>query len=214
MIPDPTARFVPPNYAEVMTLTRESSGFFDDLTTTFANLLNYLFTADTLRSGRPPAMGPQFHFRFNVNTTARVYTIYPMQLLWAVSQDQWIDELPIYVDVEMEAATRGELAAEGHQRIVRRIVEGPFLRYFEAARDTLVAAVGDQPENWPEPWNFARVLRNAFAHGGIHFSNPRVTPVRWRSIEFGPADHGTDPLFPPIGLGDLVDLYVELDHAL
>lgn len=214
MIPNPTAKFVPAEYADVIALVRADSRCFDDLVTTLANLLAYLFTAGTIRSGVPPAITPQFPFTMNSNTTEREYTIFPMQLLWALSQDQWPEELDIYVDVEMQRTIRGELLDEGHQRIVRRSVGGSFVRYFEASKPTLIELAGNQHEGWPEPWNFARVLRNAFAHGGIHFNNPNATPVRWRSIEFGPEDNGADPLFPPIGLGDLVDLYLELDDAL
>lgn len=214
MTPDPTAKFIPANYADVITLARGDNRCFDDLVTTLANLLTYLFTADTIRSGVPPAIAPQFPFTMNSNTTEREYTIFPMQLLWTLSQDQWIEELDIYVDVEMERTTKGALVNVGHQRIVRRSVGGSFVRYFESSKPTLIAVAREHPQDWPEPWDFARVLRNAFAHGGIHFENLNATPVRWRSIEFGPQDNGTDPLFPPVGLGDLVDLYLELDDAL
>lgn len=214
MIPDPTAKFIPANYTEGVTLVRGVNTCFDDLITTLANLLAYLFTADTIRSGVPPAIAPQFPFTFNSNTTEREYTIFPMQLMWAMSQDESIETLDIYVDVEMERTTRGELVNEGHQRIVRRSIGGSFIRYFEASKPGLIALAGEHPRDWPEPWNFARVLRNAFAHEGIHFENPNAAPVRWRSIEFGPQDNGTDPLFPLVGLRDLVDLYLELDDAV
>ena len=214
MIPNPNLKFTPDNYTDRISLVRGEDKCFDDLVTTLANLMAYLYMADTIRFGVPPAIAPQFPFTMNSNTTDREYTIFPLQPVWAISQAQWIDTLEVYVDVEMERTTRGKLHSEGHQRIVRRSIGASFLRYFEAFKPTVTAIAGNQPTDWPEPWNFARILRNAFAHGGIHFDNPNATPVSWRSIEFGPQDNGSDPLFPHVGLGDLVDLYLELDDAI
>ena len=199
MISNPHLKFIPESYTECITLAREKDNCFDDLITTLANLLAYLFVADTIRSGVPPAIAPQFPFTMNANTSEREYTIFPAHLVWAISQDEWIEALEIYVDVEIERTTKGELSNEGHQRIVRRNIGSSFIRYFEAFKPTIKAAAGDDPRDWPEPWNFARILRNAFAHGGIHFDNPSAASVRWRSIEFGPEHNGIDPLFPHIG---------------
>jgi hypothetical protein len=214
MIPNPNLRFVPDSYVDRMTLVRSDQNCFDDLVVTLANLTTYMFTADTIRSGVPPTIGPNFPFTINANTTEREYTFFPMQLVWAISHDQWVESLDIYVDVDMERTTRGELRNEGHQEVVRRNIGSSFIRYFETSRPTVISLAGSQPNDWPEPWDFARILRNAFAHGGIHFDNPSAAPVTWRSIQFGPDDNGTDPLFPYVGLGDLVDLYIELDNAL
>ena len=49
----PTATFIPATL-EVVKLVRGDDRCFDDLVTTVANLLTYLFTADTIRSGAPP----------------------------------------------------------------------------------------------------------------------------------------------------------------
>lgn len=214
MFLNPSLRFVPDDYEDLLILVRGERRCFDDLVATLSSVLAYMFMADTARNGVLPQIAPQFPFTMNSNTTAREYTLFPMHLIWAISQDEWIDRLELYVDVAIDREVRGELRNEGHQRIVGRTIASSFVRYYEAHKPEVVELAGDHPSDWPEPWNFARILRNAFAHGGIHFLSPDSSAVRWRTIEFGPEDNGVDPLFPHVGFGDLVDLYLELDQAL
>ena len=68
--------------------------------------------------------------------------------------------------------------------------------------------------NWPPTLNFARVVRNAIAHGKINIRNPNAPPVTWRGLTYSYADSGKDVITQDFGLGDLVGLMLDANDEL
>jgi Cu/Ag efflux protein CusF len=67
---------------------------------------------------------------------------------------------------------------------------------------------------WPAVWNFARVVRNAMAHGGkISILNKDAKPVTWKGLTYSYADNGRDILRNDLWPGDFFDLIQEMDAA-
>jgi hypothetical protein len=57
----------------------------------------------------------------------------------------------------------------------------------------------------------ASVIRNACAHGQIHFRNPSAPPVSWR---YGPADNGRKVRGSDVKLGEVLALMFKANDAL
>jgi hypothetical protein len=62
-------------------------------------------------------------------------------------------------------------------------LQGMFVLYYERGKVEVRAKYGSEPNtDWPSVWNFARIVRNACAHNGLHFEKPTMAPVRWRTL--------------------------------
>jgi hypothetical protein len=93
------------------------------------------------------------------------------------------------------------------------VIGAVFLMFFERYNEWLKSNCGD-PVNWPEPLNFCRIVRNAVAHGGIHFDNARAPTVAWRGLSYGPAQNGRQIIGADILAGDLLGLMFEANDQL
>jgi hypothetical protein len=86
--------------------------------------------------------------------------------------------------------------------------------YFERYKADIRRQYGSASE-WPAVWNFARVVRNAMAHGGrisiIRADDPIST---WKGLTYTIADNERDILLRDLWPGDLFDLIQEMDEAL
>lgn len=86
--------------------------------------------------------------------------------------------------------------------------------YFERHRQIIASRFGPI-KSWPPVWNFARVVRNAMAHGGkISILHPDDPPGHWRGAHYTIADNGRDILARDLWPGDLFDLIIEMDSYL
>lgn len=86
--------------------------------------------------------------------------------------------------------------------------------YFERHRSIIASRFGPV-KNWPPVWNFARVVRNAMAHGGkVSILNANDPPGRWKGAHYTINDNGRDILALDLWPGDLFDLIIEMDSYL
>lgn len=86
--------------------------------------------------------------------------------------------------------------------------------YFERYKKEIRAKYG-AIQNWPPVWNFARVVRNAMAHGGrISIEKSSEPSVSWKGLTYGFDDNGRDILCQDLWPGDLFDLVREQDKHL
>jgi hypothetical protein len=100
-------------------------------------------------------------------------------------------------------------------RIHSGLLEAAFVRYFESQRDAVAAKFGTDSRKWPAEWNFARVVRNACAHGGVlSFDNPKADPVAWRNLRYSPADNGRKIVFVDLSPVEFILLFEDLDRLL
>ncbi len=96
-----------------------------------------------------------------------------------------------------------------------RIIAGLFIGYFERLLPSVEARYGTSSASWPAVWDFARVVRNAFAHGGVvNFTNPRANPVAWRGCTLSPADNGKQLFYRYLAFAEIVQLLTDLDAAV
>jgi hypothetical protein len=94
------------------------------------------------------------------------------------------------------------------------MIESAFVRYFESLRPTIEANHTADPQQWPSALNFARVVRNAFAHGGqITFRSLTAPGVSWRSLTYTPADNGRQILYQDMTAVEIILLMQDMDSA-
>jgi len=64
-------------------------------------------------------------------------------------------------------------------------------------------------------WNFGRIVRNAFVHGGkIDFKNKRAKPVSWRNLSYSPADNGRQIIFQDLTAVEIIILMEDMDATV
>ena len=97
----------------------------------------------------------------------------------------------------------------------RRLLEIAFVHFFESIRGKVEMTYKKDGSTWPMILNFARVIRNAFAHGGrIHFDSQRAQPVIWKSLTYSPGNEGRRILFKDMGIGDIFKLMEDVDSEV
>jgi hypothetical protein len=74
---------------------------------------------------------------------------------------------------------------------------------------------GKEVESWPNVWNFARLVRNAFSHGGrIKISNPKTPKIIWRELEYDYFSNGKSIMYSDLTAVELIFLMIEMDSHL
>lgn len=129
-------------------------------------------------------------------------------------------EVPDIIDVGLIALedAQSDLVGEatttsGFNHVLGHLVKPVFLAFFERYNVWLTENLGDAV-NWPATLNFARVVRNAIAHGSINIRTPSTPPVVWRGLSYSHADSGRDIFSSDIGPTDLIGLMIEADWEL
>ncbi len=105
---------------------------------------------------------------------------------------------------------------EGHGATTLSAITPIYVDFFEKYRSWIRAKFDGDPYTWPEPFNFARVLRNFISHhaGRVHFDNPNAKPVSWHKLQYSPADDGKKVVAADIDIGDLIILMFEFSDEL
>lgn len=99
--------------------------------------------------------------------------------------------------------------------IRKRIIESVFTNFYESQKDCAKAKWG-KTNQWDSIWQFAWLVRNAFAHRGkINWKDRSISSVSWKNVFYQYLhDNNREIIFNEIGEGDLIILIDELDNAL
>ena len=106
-----------------------------------------------------------------------------------------------------------KLHTGGLDSVMNHIIAPIYLSFFERYNEWLTANYGDGV-NWPPTLNFARVIRNAAAHGMINIRNPGAPSVTWRGFTIGPADSGRRVIGADMKTGEILGLMFDLNDEL
>lgn len=105
------------------------------------------------------------------------------------------------------------VSTNGLQTVIMAVGQPIFLMFFERYNVWLNDNLGDAV-NWPMTLNFARVVRNAIAHGKINIRAKSAPAVTWKGLSYSHADSGRTIIGTDLNLGDLVGLMIECDEEL
>lgn len=138
--------------------------------------------------------------------------IYPSNLL-----DQFFNNLvwPKQIRFDEESITiepSARLNLSLYERPLYAFSQTMFVNYFERHRPEIERIYGNDTNNWPNEWDFARVVRNSVSHNGcVNFRNLSASPVSWRGLTYSPSENGRKVLFDDLWFGDLIYLMMDMD---
>jgi hypothetical protein len=105
--------------------------------------------------------------------------------------------------------------SSGFKIAIDQSVAAFFGEFYAAYKAWLDKNISTDPYQWPSVLNFARVIRNSCAHGGIIcFDNPSAKSVKWHNLEYSPSDNGRPVLFNDMAVGDFIVLMFEMSQEL
>jgi len=103
------------------------------------------------------------------------------------------------------------------RELVSRIIGSSFTSYFESERTRIRQRYGSDASKWPDVLNYARHVRNGFAHGGsFDIRNPNAPRVAWGIWTLGPQENGDPVLFGGKSMlpADIIWLMKDIDSSL
>lgn len=98
------------------------------------------------------------------------------------------------------------------QLLMGSLYEHAFIAYFAKSEDDIVNAHGSDRQRWPSVLNFGRVVRNAFAHGGV-INIEGTLGASWAGLSYSAADNGRRVIYNDLSAADLTLLMLEMDTA-
>jgi hypothetical protein len=122
-------------------------------------------------------------------------------------------EIGVIAQLSQPDPRTGTISTSGVQLVLQRHNAAAFLAFFERYNDWLTANLG-KATNWPMTLNFARVVRNSAAHGGINIRDPRSPPVSYRCFQYSHADNGRNLFEEDITLCEMIALLLDVDTEL
>jgi hypothetical protein len=138
----------------------------------------------------------------------------PHDTLHAIVQNSWPKTLSLD-----ERPNSGKPARSykitGLHGLRASLIQSLFLHYYETVKSQVEGKYGDDPRRWPSVWDFGRIVRNAFSHGGeIYFTNQKSQAVSWRSLTYGPADNGRAIVYQDVTPVEIILLMDEMDSVV
>lgn len=136
-------------------------------------------------------------------------------LLETALAGQPIKVLPLEIITEPLTQMRNSVSTPAFQEIITNAISPIFVSYYENQKPWLEANVSNDTYQWPQEWNFARIVRNAASHSGtLDWRNPKAKSISWHHITYSAADKGRRIVGGDLILGDLLLLMLEMDRAL
>lgn len=103
----------------------------------------------------------------------------------------------------------------GFKDVILNVVSPIFVNFYENSKPFLETTFGSNPAQWPELWNFARVVRNACSHGGkLSITNAKSRQVAWHHLMYEKSMNGQQIVGGDLAFGDLLVLMFELSDDL
>lgn len=89
------------------------------------------------------------------------------------------------------------------------LYEHAFITYV-AVNESAMRMKHGPKKNWPSSLNFGRIVRNAFAHGGVLNIADDVSGD-WGGIHYSKSENGRRVLYNDLSTADLTILMLEMD---
>ena len=197
--------------------TQAKHRFFDEIALFLLTLSSSLVTAEVLRTGGQSkvASDPLYYLQFESCSLFEKLTWYPQEGMISLASNGWPKTISLHESLIHPRAPVFALSSSEAKSLHSVALQSCFLRYFEAYRQEIEAKYGTDPWAWPMPWNFARVLRNACAHGGVlTFQNASSKAVTWRTLTYSPTEQGRQIIFRDMNFVEILALLEELDAFL
>jgi hypothetical protein len=191
--------------------------FFDELILLLATDISIAVAVDAYRH---PGQGEIFsiddHFEYDGSPHCCNYALrfYPYDMMRALSQNYLPTEI-IFYKVDQTTISGNCYNISSTYGIHSISVQACFSKYFEKARVDIEKLFGYDTTKWPNEMNFARVIRNAFSHGGrINFINSNSSAVSWRELTYDPSMNGRQILYKDINALEIIVLMDDISKII
>jgi len=210
--------------------------FFDDLVTMIMSLSSYMFTLHVaIQSNNPvayqdrslsewlnyikPLKNPEFPFSLFRNYDNNEIIFFPFDIISHISLSSW----PQFIEYNISSRNINDndkkfsIDSSINKKMVIKLVGSSFISYYQSQLDFIESKFGKDKKKWPDILNFARHIRNGFAHNAkINIPNINSPKVSWGIWEIDSNNHNYDVLFSEKGLnvGDVILLMEKLDLFL
>lgn len=141
--------------------------------------------------------------------------IRPYELLNSLASNIWpteikFDESPLSDETKgMRQPVNLSVTDSFHAQLIK----SAFIAYYEQF-SLVIEKKYVTIKNWPSVWSFGRVVRNAFVHNGIYFSNSKSPSVSWKTLTYSPSDNGRQILYIDLAVVEIILLMEEMDSYL
>ncbi len=211
----------PPN----VTIAPATHRFFDELVTAIAAQATTVAGYVTHAQGTPYRFLDDWTMRMSCLTRREARStleveVQPASVLTPLTKFSW----PTSVDLRFAVATdvteppppaepyKADLV--GMQRLGANVAEHAFVTFYENVSDLIQAQYGDVG-NRPATLQFARTVRNAFAHGGtLNITDLRPNTGTWNGLTYTAVQNGRRLMFNDLSLGDLALLMLDMNALL
>jgi hypothetical protein len=97
---------------------------------------------------------------------------------------------------------------------IRKMMSACFVIFYEKAKDIFVKIYSTDSSQWPPELNFARTVRNAFAHDGkIAINNLKAPAVYWNGVTYSPSDNGKS-IYDDFFIVEIIDLMDTINNYI
>lgn len=202
-----------------------ADSFFDEIMTILITSFGFVVSAQLIKSKYSPVLEyPEeeyikVDFPFAAIGEQKIYGFKMFDVLGKVANAKPIDSIN-YTAYEktLESISNAPNATILENRdtfyFIRKVIAGCYLSYYEKIKDRIVNRYGSDPHQWPSQLQFARIVRNAFAHQSvITITNQNAAPVTWRHLTYGLQDNGRN-IFTDLFVVEMIDLFKDVEPML
>jgi hypothetical protein len=126
--------------------------------------------------------------------------------------------IPEFFEFRIDDQPRGVDRKPGEwplETMLTKVIVPFFVEFFEDHRPWLAANISKKFTQWPNVWQFARIVRNAASHAGqVNTDDPAFVPVTWCGLTYGPAQNGRRIFGGDLALADIFILMLEMNDSL
>jgi len=203
---------------------RQKYTFFDELLSFLISAccmpvgLNFFRKMLNLTHTIPPWKSDQgVLFQGNANVTNQQIRFVPHNTFAELWERRW----PEIFELEYQTLNENESTVPNPEKMPRNLtytlelLSGCFILFWDKVEDSIKAKYSSDSRNWPEELNFARIIRNSFAHGNkFEIRNQSSPIITWKGISVDYSVNGQMVLFGPVGVADIIILMEEVDSLL
>jgi len=203
---------------------KNSDQSFKTVAVLMTNAICYGCGLDVTRTGIMIKLPSNFIMAFEGNPKGvdEILTFVPHSLMEFIAKDTWptvleFGERPITDAQTLRKKSKNDISFQGESThlIQELIIMSNFVYYYESVKDSIEKKYGQNPWQWPGTLNFARIIRNAFAHGGkINIKNPNDPPVHWKQYIYSHQNNGQQIIPNDINMPEIIFLLKEIDGLL
>jgi hypothetical protein len=199
--------------------------FFEEVMTILISSFTFTCTMELILRYNSPVLHMPEHalrrieFPFAAITEDKTYCFLIYDILINVGTGKKNEEVPFVIREKTITSVKDIQGAKLIENkdsyyFIKKVIGSSFISFYDRVKPLAEKKYGSDIAKWPSEINFARTVRNAFAHHNlINISNPKAPPVSWNKLTYTYQDHGKD-IFEHFYVVEIIDLMKEISKLL